>query len=387
MSSPPPIPFLTISQPISHMRLNYYLYVFLFFVPVVCGRDAPPRSIISTAGVYDYIVSVPDVHGDIDILLRSLWMAKNDIEGVVGGFEDFRKEIELEMKKPDSKLVVPPTKILLIQTGDIIDRGPNSKSCYEAIWAAERVLGWKLVNLLGNHEAMTIAGQADHYAHKGDVSEFGSLEARRAEFSPGGRYWKKITDEFLIMVKVHVGDERVLFVHAGINPAYINRLKKDKFKNKTIDTPDELIEQLNVFLMTELKQSPRSSYLSHEQSPIWTRDLASANEKTACNTLFPKVVTMLNITRMVVGHTPQQNLLTGNRCGGNLLLADVAMSRWMGSGQNGNPAVLVFRLKDNGALLGKISNLYWKGDVKGEKGEVKTEVIFETKKESEQPEL
>ncbi len=360
----------------------------LGFAAVVAAQSRP--SVISTANSFDYIVSVPDVHGDLHILLRSLWLARNHISGKSSSFSDFVQQVQQEQVSPSNSSI--SSRILLVQTGDIVDRGPFSRSCYEALWAAEKVLGWKLVNLFGNHEVMTMAGQADHYAHAGDVKEFGSLKSRQAEFAPGGKIWKKLTQEYLVMLKVKIGNgddnkenvdpniggvsENILFVHAGINVEYVEKLLRSKNPTQALPQSDALVEKLNEVLIAEIMRKPGSELLTHPESPIWTRQLANANERVACNSLFPKIKSLFQISRMVVGHTPQETLVTGNRCNGTLILADVAMSRWMGSGEKGNPAVLVFELAKNGTLLRSVKTLYWKGSVQGDEGTVKSAVIW-----------
>ncbi len=361
-----------------------YLLIALFVTCSVCDR-----SVINTEAKYDYIVSVPDVHGDLEILIRSLWMAKSSIDKTENvSFDSFHKSVVDYMANDDVLSSSPKaeyaSRVLLVQTGDIVDRGPASLSCYKALWAAARdVLKWDLVNLYGNHEVMSMAGQADHYAHPNDIKEFGSLNARRNEFAAGGKLWKKLTSEFQFMLKVVVGDEKVLFVHAGIAPNYIKAVSK-----KLSDNKGDIVVSLNEFLHNEVVKNPSSDYLVSAQSPIWTRDMAQGSDKQICKNMLPAVMRLMDITRIVVGHTPQETLVTGNRCDGHLLLADVAMSRWMGSGHNGNPSVIVFSLSNNGSKLDKIVNLYWKGEVVGNSGRIVEDVLVKTVDESsENPEL
>jgi hypothetical protein len=370
-------------------------FVLLLFAISAFGRQ--DRSIINTAGNYDYIVSIPDVHGDLEILIRSLWIAKSEIESQqskpVEKFSEFYDKVKDQMKINDAigetrKSLSRPKRVLLVQTGDIIDRGPASKSCYKALWAAEHVLGWDLVNLFGNHEVLTMAGQGDHYAHPDDVSEFGSLSARRDEFSPGGKIWNKLVSEFQFMLKVDIpglsptSAESILFVHAGISPRYVEAISK-----KLASNGGDIVTRLNSFLLKEVMRNPNSDYLVSANSPIWTRDLASAPEKKVCSKLLPSVLELMNVTRVVLGHTPQQKLVTGNRCDGQLLLADVAMSRWMGSGQNGNPASVLFVLGNDGRQLTRVVNLYWKGTVTGDDGQIVDHLLFEKNATNDKVEL
>ena len=364
------------------------MYPFLVAVVAICVR-ADDRSVINTANRYDYVVSIPDVHGDLEILIRSLWMAKLRVENLSNddsSFDEFHKLVLETMKKKESAKDthrVTNSRVLLVQTGDIVDRGPASLSCYRALWSAARdVLKWDLVNLFGNHEVMSMAGQADHYAHPGDIKEFGSLVARRNEFGAGGKLWTKLTSQFQFMLKVVAGEEKVLFVHAGISPRYLGALK-DKVKGE-----EDLVVRLNKFLLNEVIKDPSSDYLVSANSPIWTRDMAQGSDKQICKHMLPAVMKMMDITRIVVGHTPQETLVTGNRCNGRLLLADVAMSRWMGSGHNGNPSVVLLKLADNGGRLDQIVNLYWKGEVVGNKGRIINEVLVDsTDVDGENPEL
>ena len=319
-----------------------------FLLCLVGMVDSLRESNISTAGRYDYVVSIPDIHGDLEVLLRSLWMTKVEIDGSdsAGSFDNFKVLFSANTTMTSSK------RVLVIQTGDIIDRGAASLSCYRAIWKVEKVLGWDLINLIGNHEVMTMAGEADNYAHPGDIAEFGSIEARRAAFSKGGPMWKVITDSFLFMVRVEMGiNESTLFVHAGIDSRWVSKLSKNI----------QSISQLNEFLLTELRKDAQSGYLASASSPVWTRDLANGKEKPVCDKLLPKVLERFKAKRMVVGHTPQQSLVANVRCNATLILADVAMSRWMGSGQFGNPSAFLFQLGNDGSALERIYSVYWEG--------------------------
>ena len=325
---------------------------------------------ISTKSRYDYVVSIPDVHGDLEVLLRSLWMAHVEITGkdLQGSFSDFREVFHDAIKEKRKSPISENKRVLAIQTGDIIDRGAQSLSCYKAIWFIKDLLGWDLINLIGNHEVMTMAGQADHYAHSDDVSEFGSLGARRAAFSPGGKIWKKITDDFNFLAKVEMGStENILFVHAGMHPKWLKKIAS------RIQSP-ETIDGINAFLMSELKRNPSSDFLASAISPVWTREMAQDTESVVCGRLLPPVLKSLDINRIVVGHTPQQNLRTSTRCEDRIILADVAMSRWMGSGKDGNPSALMFALSGNGNSLDRIYNLYWKN------GQVVDQVITQISK-------
>ena len=335
-----------------------WLTVWFSLVLGVCLGRKLRESDISTIGRYDYVVSIPDVHGDLEGLLRTLWMAKIEIDGSENGgtFDSFKAVFNEKLKTGDEQVTNPllggSKRVLMIQTGDIVDRGASSLSCYKAIWLAESILGWDLINLIGNHEVMSMAGEADNYAHPSDVAEFGSLKARRAAFGNGGPLWKKITDNFLFMVRIRMGEsDSTLFLHAGLDARWMSKFSTD-FSN---------LSEINEKLLGELRKNPSSDVLVSSGSPIWTRDLAQGSDNTVCARQLPKVLEMAKVKRMVVGHTPQESLTTASRCDARLILADVAMSRWMGSGKFGNPSALIFQLGDEGKRLDRIYNMYWKG--------------------------
>ena len=326
-------------------------------VTLLLHAIAAHGSDITTKGTYDFVVSVPDVHGDLEALLRAMWMVR--VEAVNEAdlkYEYFRQIFVSAIKEEKFTPISSPKdpRILLIQTGDIIDRGEASLSCYKAIWKVKAVLGWDVVNLVGNHEVMTIAGRADHYAHADDVREFGSKKARREAFSPGGSIWRRITEEFQFLARVNMGEtESVLFVHAGLDSGWLKNLKL---------TNPLTVQSINELLMRELKLNPNSNLLTSSTSPIWTRDLANKHEKTVCDKMLPKIFDSLGgITRMVVGHTPQEQLVADAKCEAKLILADVAMSRWMGSGKFGNPSAVIFSLENDGSQLSRIHAVYWRG--------------------------
>ncbi len=91
------------------------------------------------AGAQQRIVAVGDVHGDFDALLSILRTA-----GVV-----------------DENLQWTGGKTILVQTGDILDRGPRSRSVIDLLMMLEKQApksGGRVIALLGNHEVMNIMG-------------------------------------------------------------------------------------------------------------------------------------------------------------------------------------------------------------------------------------
>jgi hypothetical protein len=151
---------------------------------------------------------------------------------------------------------------VLVQTGDLVDRGPDSRKCLDLVMELERQAAQqqgRVIVLLGNHEVMTIMGDlryvdpddyrafADEHseqvraqafaAYKKFISGHGNQRSganreegaarqkfmadyplgyfeRRDAFGPKGVYGRWLRQRDAV---VRVGD--VLFVHGGLNPA------------------------------------------------------------------------------------------------------------------------------------------------------------------------
>ena len=81
---------------------------------------------------------------------------------------------------------------ILVQTGDVPDRGPQTRAAFDLLAQLERqapAQGGKVVALLGNHEVMTIEGDL-RYVSSGDYQSFAtpqSAERREREY----RGWRE----------------------------------------------------------------------------------------------------------------------------------------------------------------------------------------------------
>jgi len=114
---------------------------------------------ISPLAAQQRIVAVADVHGDLPdfvaILQRTGLISEN--RQWIGG---------------DS---------VLVQTGDVVDRGPQSRQCLDLLMDLQRQApshNGKVIALLGNHEVMTMMGDT-RYASADDYQGFASPESER----------------------------------------------------------------------------------------------------------------------------------------------------------------------------------------------------------------
>ncbi len=103
------------------------------------------------------VVAVGDVHGDHDRFTRLLLRT-----GVL-----------------DSKLEWSGGETVLVQTGDLLDRGPDSRRALELMMRLERdarKAGGHAITLLGNHEVMNLTGDL-RYLHPEELAPYAAEES------------------------------------------------------------------------------------------------------------------------------------------------------------------------------------------------------------------
>ncbi len=270
------------------------------------------------------VIAIGDVHGDYEsfaLVLRSAGLI--DKEGNwTGG------------------------KTHLVQTGDIVDRGPDSRAVMDLLIKLQKqadAAGGAVHCLLGNHEAMNIYGDLRYVSpaefvafatqnsetnraasyeeyHKAmvasaapemDQSQWerehpaGSTE-RRAAFSAQGEYGKWLRGENTV-IKI----DRTLFVHAGLGPKYVN-WSIDRINDETrLELND--FTRLHGGIVTDL------------EGPLWYTGLAKGNEQQ----LEPQVDALLkhfDVDRIVIGHTYAGGAVTP-RFGDKVIMVDVGIPR------------------------------------------------------------
>lgn len=242
----------------------------------------------------------------------------------------------------------------LVQVGDVLDRGADSRKALDLLAAlegpAKRAKG-RVHALLGNHEAMNMYGDL-RYVAPGEFEAFatpGSAEQReraykkmadpirkanssyrqewerlhplgwvehRQAFAPDGRYGKVLVER---NAALKINDN--LFVHAGISP---------KFAAMPL-------HEINEKTRTELKDFSllKGGFVMDEDGPFWYRGLATEPEATLAGHV-DTVLKNFGVQRIVLGHTPTQGAIMP-RFGGRVLLIDVGLA----PGYNGSLACLV----------------------------------------------
>lgn len=238
------------------------------------------------------LVAIGDLHGDLAATRRALRLAGaiDETDRWIGG------------------------DLLLVQTGDILDRGNDEQEILDLFAklseeAAEA--GGTIFQLQGNHELMNAMGDFRYvtrggYADfvEGDVPDPLTAEARARAFLPGGRYAKKLAAHDMVTI---VGDS--VFVHGGVLPRFVDNLEESN-------------RAARCYLLGASKEPPPA--VLDPEGPLWTREFSRAN--TDCERLS-KTLDSLGVARMVVGHTPQLQGIT-SACDDRVWRIDTGMASY-----------------------------------------------------------
>lgn len=247
------------------------------------------------------VVAVGDVHGDHDKFVEVLRRC-----GVL-----------------DGKGRWAGGRTHLVQTGDVLDRGPDSRKTMDLLMKLEgeaRRAGGRVHALIGNHEAMNVLGDL-RYVADGEFTAFGdpprgtpvgeeprgAFPGHRAAFAPSGTYGRWILQHNAV-VKI----DGTIFLHGGLSPRYAGRD----------------LRELNDAVRRELAVGgdPRGGIVGDPDGPLWYRGLALGDPE-ALRGEVEAVLAAQKARRIVMGHSIQEDGIS-LRLDGRLALIDVGMSRW-----------------------------------------------------------
>lgn len=246
--------------------------------PAAPAKSAPPRR----------IVAIGDLHADLDNALSVMRLAGLvDASGAWAGGDT-----------------------VFVQTGDITDRGPDSKEVIELLMRLSKeapAAGGRVVPVMGNHELMNMMGDW-RYVTPEDVADFGSEAARKTAFSLDGELGRWLIAQDAV---VQLGD--LVFAHGGVSERFAGQGARG------------------------LSEAVRAAFLGagpldviQDQGPLWYRGYLQADEPLACAELG-RALPQLGARRMIVGHTTQRDGKVRARCGGQLLGIDTGIADHYGA--------------------------------------------------------
>ena len=325
------------------LGLLFVTFVFLSGCMSVSGQANAASE--KTAG--SKIIAMGDIHGDYDAY-HAVMVAAGLIDedgDWIGG------------------------KTIFVQTGDVADRGPDTRKIIEHLrdlGKQARKKGGKVITLVGNHEAMNMTADL-RYVHAGEYEAFKTEdsetiryriylankeaieafyknqdpelteEAIRAKWeatSPLGKLehqaaWGPKGDigKWVVKNPAVVLVDGNLFAHGGFSQKYIDYSLKD----------------INKAVKQALKAQDKSeeSIINDSFGPLWYRGLVvkkikdandGAESEASVPTLTPEaevesILAAYNAKRIIVGHTPETKGIKASYAG-KLIQIDTGMSKY-----------------------------------------------------------
>jgi hypothetical protein len=313
------------------------------------------------------IVSFGDVHGDILALYKFLQAS--------------------QLLHPKSTITNPiwdGGDSILVQCGDILDRGAEELFCLRYLTSLARQApkqGGRVLLLHGNHEALNANGLFNYADRRGNeeievvlgkaldakrsdgserwrIQYGGNEPSRWAAFEPNGWLAEPLYSNMNVVAVVG----RTVFVHAGLTKVHMtsyggiesmNQAARDWFVQEypeelrnddgfRFQTVQEVIDNANLRGRLASKTMPAClGGGSGAAAPVWMRDYSDPGDSTPKSPQAQKMIDdCLNevghdVQRMVMGHTPQSQINAALK--GKAWRVDVGASRGV---NNGTPEVL-----------------------------------------------
>ena len=233
------------------------------------------------------VVAVGDVHGDF---YRFVLLLKD--AGII-----------------DSSKNWCAGKTHLVQTGDLLDRGPDSRLVMELLMKLEKqafTQGGAVHCLTGNHEAMNLTGDYRYVSSEEAVSH-GGMKALVRSMRPTGRYgWWIAGHNAVIRIN------NAVFLHAGVSDEYSSAS----------------ISEINEEVRKRLTLRNDASQILGGDGPLWYRGWA-IDPSSAVERALEEFLAGADADFAVIGHT-----VTGDgietRFGGRVVMIDTGLSEYYG---------------------------------------------------------
>jgi hypothetical protein len=327
--------------------MKLFCVIAMGIIPSLNGLES---GILET-GYYKTVVAIPDTHGDALAALASVWLTYSKVHAArrfeyidLDAFHNAWGRFE-EVGADSFTPLSPLEDVVIIQMGDLVDRGPYSTQCIDIFAGLPKFLGWKHLNLYGNHDLWLLTGDPGRYVntYEAPLVDVDEVRARyMSQYKPGGYYHTHFTSSFFAMAKLSSSngamgpDSRnpaTLFVHAGIDLDWFRLVMENKpefsdLKGKTDMISDDSIDAFNrgvqaVLLNDDTTDRQKDGFFKADESFAWTREMA---DDADCD-LVDAALTFFGVSRIIVGHTPAREIV--RKCDDKFIIIDAAMSKWM----------------------------------------------------------
>jgi hypothetical protein len=246
-------------------------------------------------------------------------------------------------------------KAVFVQTGDVLDRGPDSRKALDLLKKLEgeaQRAGGRVVALLGNHELMRLVSDW-RYVSQGETDAFKtgdsadlrdraltvfSAEAEKSAKAAGKPFEPAAyREQFMKEIPLGSLEMRFAFDTKGEYGAWVRqraavaRVNGILFLHGGISEPVSMMgcEGVNAAVRKDLQSLPvplaqvASLFSASETGPLWYRGLATEPEASLGPTL-DVIFERMKARAIVIGHTTVAGKLTP-RLGGRVILIDTGM--------------------------------------------------------------
>lgn len=244
----------------------------------------------------------------------------------------------------------------LVQTGDVLDRGADSRKAVDLLRKLEReaaAAGGRVHALVGNHEFMRLVGDW-RYVSAGEFEAFQNSQsadlrdrvldrnvepaARRARAENREFNEREFRSQFLKDFPLGYFEMQLAFGKEGEYGRWVrSRVAAVKINGVFFihgGVSDKVAplgcEGLNAEVQRDLAAAPvppdkiMSLLSSTEDGPLWYRGMASDPE-AGFETTLDSILQRLDARAVVVGHTPIANGRVTTRFGGRVVMIDTGM--------------------------------------------------------------
>ncbi len=249
-----------------------------------------PREDVCSLTTGARVVAVGDVHGAFDkfvTILRAARLIDTRNRWIGGG-------------------------AILVQVGDLLDRGNDSKKAIDLLRRLERDApraGGRVYTLVGNHEFMRLAGDW-RYVSDGELRAFsGSGKALDKAFSPAGEYGAWVRRR-----PAAVRINGILYLHGGVSE-----------RNAELGC-----EGINAAVQRDLDALPVAPeqvpglFSAAADGPLWFRGMATEPESSFAPAI-DRILAAVRARAVVIGHTAVLDGQITPRFGGRVWLIDTGM--------------------------------------------------------------